>query len=176
MSQARRAFQFEALETRELLSAVHAPRPHHVRVHIRPAAAATALMLDGTLTVNNRGANSVPNLAGGMTNSVPVSGQLGSLGQVRGTWYESSDSFGNYVGPDTLVLHAAHGGFTVSFNNAAPGPAHPSGHGTVYYQHPQRAGSGTGAFAGAREIGTIDLNMNHGHTTVVSLTLSTKGT
>lgn len=179
MSQSRRTFQFDALETRELLSVAHAPRwhhPHHPRVHARPTIAAATLVLDGTLTVNNRGANSVPNLAGGMTNSVPVSGQLGSLGQVRGTWYESSDSFGNYVGPDTLVLHAAHGGFTVSFNNAAPGPAHPSGHGTVYYQHPQRAGSGTGAFAGAREIGTIDLNMNHGHTTVVSLTLSTKGT
>lgn len=180
MSHARRTLQFDALETRELLSVAHAhaPRwhhPRHARVHARPTIAATSLVLAGTLTVNNRGAYTVPNLAGGMTTSAPVAGQLGSLGEVRGTWYESTDSYGYYVGPDTITLHAAHGSFTVSFNNGSSGPAHPSGHATVFYQHPQHAGAGTGAFAGARETGTIDLNMNHGHTTVVSLTLSTRG-
>ncbi len=176
MSQ-RHSLHFEALETRELLSTVHAARAHAAarpRAH-HAAVAAIPLVLNGTLTLNSKQAVSSPNLSGGMTLSVPVSGQLGSLGVVHGTWYESSDSMGNYSGPDMINLRSSQGSFTVSFNNGTPGPAHSSGNGTVYYQHTQHAGSGTGAFTGQKETGTIDTNMNHAHTTVESITLSTKG-
>ena len=67
------------------------------------------------------------NLDGGYTTSVPVSGQLNGLGQVHGVWYESTDQFGDYLGPDTITLHDAQGGFTIAFSNASPGPAHKNG-------------------------------------------------
>ena len=86
------------------------------------------------------------NLDGGYTTSVPVSGQLNGLGKVHGVWYESTDQFGDYLGPDTITLRGAQGGFTIAFSNASPGPAHKNGH-TVYYQHAQRFDGGSGAYA-----------------------------
>jgi hypothetical protein len=132
-------------------------------------------MLAGTLTVVNRAANTSPNLAGGDTTSAPVKGQLAGLGQVHGVWYESTDSFGNYLGPDTVTLRDAQGAFTIAFSNAMPGPAHSNGPHAVYYQHAQHVISSSGTYAGATESGSIDLNMNAAHTTVVSMTLSSSG-
>lgn len=169
-----RNLHVEHLESRELLSGAHAARAHAARAHAAPAAAAAPLVLDGTLTVNNRAASTDTNLSGGYTTSAPVSGQLGGLGKVRGYWVESSDGFGNYMGPDTITLRGAQGSVTVSFNDGTPGPAHRRGH-TVYYQHAQHARGGSGAYAGATEAGTIDVNMNAAHTTVVSLTLQGQG-
>lgn len=164
------SLQFEALEGRELLSGAHAAA-HRARAHAAPAIAGAPLVLDGTLTVNNRAASTDTNLNGGYTTSVPVSGQLNGLGQVRGVWYESTDAYGQYTGPDTITLRDAQGGFTIGFSNASPGPAHKNGH-TVYYQHAQHTISGSGAYAGSTEIGSINLNENRAHTAVVSLTLS----
>jgi hypothetical protein len=166
-----RILHFDPLEARELLSRAHAAVAHAARAHAAPAVAAAPLVLDGTLTVNNRAATSTTNLDGGYTTSVPISGQLAGLGEVRGVWYESTDSLGNYLGPDTITLRGTQGGFTIAFSNASCGPAHRNGH-TVYYQHAQHAVSGSGAYAGAAESGTIDLNENPAHTSVVSLTLS----
>ena len=167
------SLHLEALEGRELLSRAHAAAPA-ARVHATPAIAGAPLVLDGTLTVNNHAATTDTNLDGGYTTSVPVSGQLSGLGKVRGVWYESTDEFGDYLGPDTVTLRDAQGGFTIAFSNASSGPAHKNGH-TVYYQHAQRFDGGSGAYAGATEKGSIDLNMNPKHTTVVSLTLSSEG-
>ena len=160
---------FDALEARELLTG-------SVAAHVHPAPAVAApLVLDGTLTVNNRAAMSVTNMDGSSTTSVPVSGSLAGLGKVRGVWYESVDPYGIYQGPDTIRLRAARGTFTVAFSNQSPGPAHRSGAHTVYYQHNQRVQGGTGAYARARESGTLDLNMNAAHSAVASLTLTSEG-
>jgi hypothetical protein len=162
------SLRFESLEGRELLSGAHAAA-HPARSHT--AVAAGPLVLDGTLTVNNRAALTNTNLDGGYTTSVPVSGSLSGLGEVHGVWYESTDQFGDYLGPDTITLRGAQGGFTIAFSNATPGPAHKDGH-NVYYQHVQRFDGGSGAYARATESGTIDLNENAAHTQVASVTLS----
>lgn len=167
---------FDALEARELLS-----RTHHAATratmahHAKPAVAAAPMVLDGTLTVNNHAAITNTNLDGGMTTSVPISGQLGAAGQVHGIWNESTDSFGNYMGPDTITLHGSQGSFTVAFSNASPGPAHRTGPHAVYYQHAMRIEGGTGAYAGHTGSGSIDLNMNAAHTAVQSITLNAHG-
>lgn len=160
----------EPLEGRRLLSGAHA-RVAHLHAHAHPALAAAPLVLDGTLAVNSRASASQSNQNGGLTTVAPVSGQLAGLGHVHGVWFENSDQFGNYMGPDTITLHTAQGGFTIAFSNASSGPAHRSGR-AVYYQHVQHAVSSSGAYAKASESGTINLNENASHTQVVSLTLN----
>jgi hypothetical protein len=170
-----RFLRFEALESRKLLSTAHGAGAHGARAHARPSAVGAPLTLAGTLTIVNHAASTSPNVDGGYTNSVPVKGQLDRLGQVHGVWYESTDSFGNDLGPDTVTLRDAQGAFTIAFSNATPGPAHSNGPHAVYYEHAQHIVSGSGAYAGAAESGSIDLNMNGAHTTVVSMTLSPSG-
>src|ERR1700727_576359 len=95
-----RSLDFDDLEGRTLLRA-----PRHAVAHPAPAVKAkpvVPLVLDGTLTVNNKASSSSINQDGGMTTSIPVSGSLGALGTVRGVWSENTDSFGEYEGPDTL--------------------------------------------------------------------------
>jgi hypothetical protein len=171
------SLRFEALESRELLSRTHTAIAHDAKAHAKPAAAdAAPLVLSGTLTVNSRAASTSENAYGDYTESEPVSGQLSGLGKVHGIWYESTDSEGDYEGPDTITLHSAKGGFTIAFNNGTSGPAHSTGNDTVYYQHAQEVISASGAYTRAKESGTIDLNMNAAHTTVESVTLSSSGT
>ena len=159
------SLRFESLEGRELLSRAHAalmpPRPTP-----RPAAAAGPLVLDGTLTVNNKAATRSRHEPGRrlMTMSVPVSGQLDGLGKVHGVWYESTDQYGDYLGPDTITLHGAQGRFTIAFSNANSRarpqerpphrllPARPANR----WRH--------GRLRRATESGTIDLNKNAAHT------------
>src|SRR5262249_47181891 len=118
------SLRFEALERRELLSRAHAAGAHAAMVHATPAIAGAPRGLDGTLTGNHHAASTDMNLDGGYTTSVPVSGQLSGLGAVRGVWYESTDQFGDYLGPDTITLRGAQGSFTIAFSNASSGPAH----------------------------------------------------
>ena len=166
-----RTLHFEPLEGRQLLSGTHARASHAGRAHASPATAAAPLVFSGTLTVDNKQAATNTNMYSGYTTSVPVVGQLSGVGHVHGVWFESTDQFGNYLGPDTVTLHGAKGSFTIAFSNASSGPAHKDGK-TVYYQHAQHAISGSGAYAGATESGTIDLNENRQHTAVTSITLS----
>ena len=169
--------QFDSLEGRRLLSGAHAAHAAHAaraahpgRAHAEVAAAAP-LTLDGTLTVNNGQASMSQNMDGGYTDSAPVSGTLNGIGPVHGVWYESSDSLGDYVGPDTISLQSARGGITIGFSNASPGPAHKDGH-SIYYQHAQHSLSASGTYAGEKESGTLQLNENAAHTAVASITLS----
>jgi hypothetical protein len=164
------SLRFEALESRELLSRAHAAA-HAARDHAKPAVAGVPLVLDGTLTVDNNAASEEQNPDGSTTMSVPVTGQLGALGKVSGYWYESSDEFGDYEGPDEIVLRSSQGAFTVAFNNGSPGPAHRTGPHSVYYQHALAIEGGSAAYAGDTGSGTIDLNMNAKHTAVQSITL-----
>jgi hypothetical protein len=156
---------FDCLEGRRLLSRLHSnlARP--------PRAAAVPLVLDGTLTVNNRASTSMMNFDGGSSNSVPVSGKLGALGQVRGTWNETVDQYGAPTGLDTLRLRGPQGGVVIAFNDTNPGRPHPVGHGAVYYEHAQTLVAGSRAYARATESGSIDLTTNNARSQVVSITL-----
>jgi hypothetical protein len=165
------SIRVEALEDRTLLSKVHLAVNH-----VAAAAVPIPLVLVGTLTVNNRQATSTENADGSTTNITPVSGQLGSLGEVRGVWNESTDAFGDYQGPDTLRLRASKGEFVLIFYNQSPGPAHPNGHGTVYYEHNQTLYTGTGAYTKAYESGTIKMVSNAAKTAIVSLELNSQTT
>lgn len=163
-----RTLQFESLEGRQLLSVAHAAHAAHAKPHHAPA---TPLVINGTLTVNNKEALTNTNLDDGYTTSVPITGQLGGVGEVHGLWYESTDEYGDYLGPDTITLHGARGAFTITFSNATSGPAHKNGT-TVSYEHPQIISGGSGAYAHVTESGSIDLNENSAHTEVVSITLN----
>ncbi len=162
-----RSLRFDLLETRILLSRANLAEAHAAPVAYVP------LVLDGTLTVDNRSPTTTMNEDGSTTTSVPVVGRLGALGVVRGVWNESVDEYGDYIGPDTLRLHTAKGAFVVAFSDASSGPAHPAGHGDVYYEHPQRVYNPIGAYAGDTESGSIELVTNPAQTSVVNMKLST---
>jgi hypothetical protein len=160
-----RSLCFEALEERKLLSR------GQIVAHSKHAVVATPLVLNGTLTINNRGTTVTTDEQGNTTTSTQVTGQVGTLGEVRGIWNESADSEGDYVGPDTLQLHNAKGSFIVAFNADNPGQLHRIAAGAVYYQHPQHVSGGTRAYARARESGSIELTTNTARTVVESMTL-----
>jgi hypothetical protein len=169
------SLRFEALEGRQLLSTSRlalADHPHVTRALAGP------IVLDGTLLVNNN-PNAVittTNADGSSTTATQVSGQLTSMGHVRGIWSESVDTYGNYSGPDTLLLRNPKGSILIAFNNQNPtrAAAHvPDG---ATYEHPQRVFGGSRAYAGASETGTIVLTTNRARAAVVSLTLQTATT
>ena len=147
------SLHFESLEARELLSTTHPAAAHAAKAHAKAAVATVPLVLDGTLTVNNSEAISDENLDGGYTTSVPVSRAARALGQVTGVWYESTDAYGDYLGPDTITLHGAQGAFTIAFNNGvfrtrpphrpplrllSAHPADPGRHGRLLRRHGER--------------------------------------
>jgi hypothetical protein len=162
-----RSLDFDALETRQLLTKAH------LVAHSAPAVAMVPLVLDGTLAVDNSATSTTMNDDGGTTTSIPVAGVLAGLGKVRGIWNESVDSFGDYVGPDTIQLHDPHGTFVVAFSTANPGKAQRTAQGTVFHEVAQRVHGGTGTYAKASESGTIELNTNPARTLVKSLTMNT---
>ncbi len=163
-----RALSFEALEARKLLSRVH------IVAHTRPAVSATPLVLDGTLTVANNAATTSMNDDGSTTTSVPVAGQLGTLGKVHGVWEESTDEYGDPIEPDTLELHDAKGTVVVAFNGQNVGRGHHLAGGAVNYDVAQRVLDGAGAYTRAPESGSIELTTNSARTLVQSMTLNTQ--
>jgi nitrogen fixation-related uncharacterized protein len=167
------SLRFDTLETRQLLSTAHAAVAHTAHA---TRAAAVPLVLNGTLTVDNNPAltSITTNVDGSMTTSVPVAGQLGTLGQVHGVWNETVDQFGDYDGPDTLVLRDAKRSFGVAFDNQNGKPSHAKTRGAIVYEHAQTVLGGNGAYARAKESGSIELTTNAARTQVVSLTLLTK--
>ena len=163
-----RSLRFRFLEARKLLS-----KAHVASAHPAPAIVAVpASRLNGTLSVNNHAAISSTNADGSSTNMTPVSGRLTTLGAVRGTWYETVDEFGNYEGPDELLLHAPNGTVVITFNDQNAGQAHPEANGTEYFQNTQRATEGLGAYAHITESGSIQLITNHAKKVITSLVLT----
>ncbi len=160
---------FDALETRDLLS-----KTHVAAAHATPAAAPVPLVLSGTLSVDNNGATATMNADGSSTTVIPVAGRFGALGEVRGVWDNSVDPYGNYMGPDTLYLHDAKGGFILTFNDLNTAGRHPLGNGAVDFVHTQRLYKGSGGYAGASESGTIQLDTNKAKSLIVSLTLASQ--
>jgi hypothetical protein len=162
----------EILEARKLLSQAHvAVAVAHA--HATPAAAGP-IMLNGTLTVDNKHATSMTNVDGSSTSVVPVSGQIGALGAVHGVWDNSVDTYGDYAGPDTLSLHNSKGSIVLTFNEQNAGGGHALGHGAVTYMHTQRLYRGSGAYAGASESGTIALATNKARSLIASMTLQSQ--
>ena len=102
------------------------------------------IALDGTLTVDNKGASSTTERGRGSTTSTPVAGSiLRSLGEVHGVWNQTVDSFGDYEGPDTIVLRNSKGAIAIEFNNGKPGIVHKVGKGAVADQLTQRFAEGS---------------------------------
>ena len=164
--------RLEILETRQLLSTVHAAVAHPAQ------AIAAPLVLNGTLTVDNRpdASSTAMNADSSTTTSVPVAGQLGALGQVRGFWNQTTDTYGDLENPDTLRLRSSKGTFTVAFNNVVPSASPAKGRGALSYEHVQRAIGGSGAYVGESELGMIRVTSNAARTQVDSLTLYTQNT
>jgi hypothetical protein len=160
----------EPLEARKLLSRVHV-----AVAHATPAAAGP-IVVNGTLTVDNKGATMTTNVDGSSTSVVPVSGQIGALGTVHGAWDNTIDAYGDYVGPDTLFLHNSKGNILLTFNDQIAGGGHALDHGVMTYMHTQRLYRGSGAYAGASESGTIGLATNKARSLIVSMTLESQNT
>jgi hypothetical protein len=163
-----RSLVFESLEERKLLSNAHV-----AAAHAKPAAVMTPLVLSGTLTVDSKAASTTVNDDDSTTTSIPVSGQIATLGKVHGIWDESADQFGDYEGPDTIQLRGAKGMVVIAFSNANPGPAYHNGNGSVSYQHPQIFDGGTRAYSRGAESGSIVLTTNAAHNAIASMTLTT---
>ena len=163
-----RSLRFECLEDRSLLSTVHYSAAHH-------AAATVPVVLSGTLSVNNHATTSAMNGDGSSTVTAPLKGQVGGMGQVRGIWEETTDSFGGFSGPDMIRLHNAKGTVVLTFDNQNSASPHRDANGAFYYEHTQRALGGTGAFAHAAESGTIQLLMRTPKANVNSIVLNSQG-
>jgi hypothetical protein len=173
MKHARLA-RVEDLEGRMLLSGLHHPVAHHSQRPHHAAVAKTSLVLDGTLTVNNNAATQTQNPDGSTTVTVPVAGQLGAMGQVRGMWSENVDSLGQMSGPDTIRLDNSQGAILLSFNNGNAGRPHRNAQGHVYYQHNQILTAGRGAYANSTENGTIELVLNNSKKSTVQMTIQSR--
>jgi hypothetical protein len=158
--------RFEALEARQLLSMTHVGVAH------APRAATTPFVLNGTLTLDNNpdASSTIRNAEGLMTTSIPVAGQLGTLGQVHGVLEETKGARGNYAAPDELILRDSKGSFVVAFTQ----PAHTKARGGISYDRDQLVLGGTGAYANAAERGSIEVTTNAAGTQVVSLTLQAR--
>ena len=134
----RHSPSFEDLETRRLLSGVH-----HVPAHPATASVAVPLVLDGTLKVKAGSGSTVMNADGSSTEAIPVSGSVSTLGAVRGIWRETTDSSGNYQGPDTIRLNTAKGAVVIAFDNVNSGLPQHTGPGTGVYVHLQKVAAGS---------------------------------
>jgi hypothetical protein len=115
------------------------------------------LTLDGTLAVNNAAEFSTMNADGSTTTSIPVRGQLGAAGAVRGVWNQTVDATGAITGVDVLRLHNAKGSLIVVFDNQAQEQAQRVSRGVFSSPHTQMLYDDTGTFTGDSERGTIDV-------------------
>ena len=165
------SLRFDVLESRKLLATAHV-----VAAHARPAKVAVPLVLNGTLAVDSKAASTAENSDGTWTTSIPVAGQLGGLGEVRGVWNETVDSFGDVSGLDALRLRDPEGTLIVAFDNQTPGRPRPAAHHTVSVEAAQHVYAGTGAYARASETGSIEILSNAARTVVENLTLHSRGT
>ena len=159
-----RCLGFDDLEARKLMTRTHLGGHH---------AAAVPLVLDGTLTTNQKAANSTDDGIGDVIRSVPVAGVLAGVGKVHGLWTEGLNAYGTPLALDTIQLHGAQGSFTVSFDTTNLGTAHATALGASFNKLPQHVTSGSGGDARASETGTIVVNTNATKTAVESMTLTT---
>jgi hypothetical protein len=156
MRQAR-SLGFDDLETRKLLSKV----AHHPATHEAvPAAVAMPLNINGTVIVDMKAAEQSTDDQGDSTTTVPVTGYLGTLGKVHGAWSESTDEFGDYLGPDTIQFSTSQGTFTIAFDSDNLKNAHKVGKESIFPPLGQQFDGGTGVYAKASETGSIQVITN----------------
>jgi hypothetical protein len=166
-----RSLGFDDLEARKLLTKVH-----HAALHVAPVLASSSpaevLALDGTLVANNKAATILTDGYGDQTTATPVSGVLAGLGMVHGTWDETVDGNGKYLGPDEIQLHTSKGSFIVAFDATTLGQGAPTAQGMVYNGAAVEVVDGTGAYAKASATGFIQENTNAKQTVIESLALN----
>jgi hypothetical protein len=167
-----RPLRFDALEARKLLAKAHPAVAFHAHAVAKP------LVLSGTLTVDNSpdATTAAMNPDGSSSTSVRVTGTLGALGAVQGTWNVSTDSLGDSTAVETLRLRNASGAVLIVLSTQTASRSYPAGHGAVYQEYAQRLYTGTGPYAGASESGSIKLISNNRQTEITTLALHTKGT
>lgn len=163
-----RSLDFDALEARKLLT-----KAHPAVVHADHAVVTVPLELNGTLAVDMKQAVTISNADGSETTATPVAGTLSGVGEVRGVWNVTADTYGDYIGPDTLQLRDSKGTFVVAFNDANPGRAHKTADGFEFKPLRQRVHGGTGAYARATETGTLVMSTTSAKVGIQSLTLAT---
>ncbi len=163
-----RSLRFDALEGRQLLTKVHpaAAPPIHKVVEVAPT-------LNGTLTVNQKGASAAYDAFGNFVRTIPVSGVLGGVGKVKGVLTEGISAYGTPSTTDTIQLHDPQGSFTLSFDTTHFGTARPTATGASFARVTQQITGGTGEFAKAHETGLLVANTTATKSAVVSLTLTT---
>jgi hypothetical protein len=162
-----RSLVFDALETRKLMSA-----GHHAAAHAKARdVPAGTMVLSGTLTVNNALALSSDDASGDVQTATPVSGRLAGLGAVRGTWYEDTDEYGDYLPPDNIYLRTSEGTIVIAFNSQEPTKESDARHGAVTYDFAQLARGETGTYTNYTESGTIDLTSNSARNAVKTMEL-----
>jgi hypothetical protein len=162
-----RPISFEPLEGRQLMTTAH------------PASVAAPVVLNGTLSVNVNDSSQIENMDGSWTTTVPVSGVLATMGKVKGYWETSIDPYGNYLGPDELVLQTNNpkgsadpkGTVTIDFTNENTGKAKKISPGLGFYQHGEQLASGSGAYSKVFENGSIELMVNMKKGSVTSIVL-----
>ncbi len=163
-----RSLQFEPLEVRKLLS-----RAHLAVANGTVADFATPVNLDGGLAVVNRAAVVIPNNDGSTTSETPVSGMLGSLGKVRGIWFETVNSLVHYQGPDTIRLRNSKGTMVLAFNDLnslrVSSPVQ-----NTSYTYFQMGYGGSGAYAKVSESGSLEVVLNPAKTAVTSMVLQSQ--
>lgn len=153
-------------------------RIHHPVAHVAPlpgnppAHVATPLALQGTLIVHTRASKIVYDAYGDQVTATPVSGYLSGVGHVRGTWDESVDGNGKYLGPDSIQLHNSKGSFVLGFDATTLSRTEQTAQGTIYPGATLLLDNGTGAYDGASTSGFLQENTNARHTVVTSLTLT----
>jgi hypothetical protein len=169
-----RSLEFDGLEARKLLSRAHAPVVHHA---VKAEVATVPLVLNGTLTVDNKAAQETStNGFGGETISTPVSGVLSGVGKVHGQWNENLGSFGDYLGANVLVLQNKQGSFMISFGTENAKNSTRTAKGFIFAPIPQHIVSPTGAYAHSAETGSIVLNTNASRELVLNMSLSSATT
>ena len=80
-------------------------------------------------------------------------------------------SFGQPSGLNVLRLQTGKGSLVITFSTVNTAKAHPAGHGAVFYTRAQKLFAGTGAYAGAKESGMLDLTTNSARSEIAELTL-----
>jgi hypothetical protein len=162
-----RSFGFETLESRMLLSSgqVTAAR----RAARADRAAASAVVLSGTLTVISKNAIMETDDDDDSINETPVSGTLGALGAVHGVWTESYDEYGDYLPPDTIALHNSKGTIVLAFNDQNMLHSGADKKGPETFEYAEHVQSGTGAYAHASETGSLVLTTNTTRTDIATM-------
>jgi hypothetical protein len=95
------------------------------------------------------------------------------MGKVHGTWSESTDQFGDYLGPDTIEFGNSQGTYTIAFDSANLKNGHKIGKETIFPPLGQQLDGATGLYAKASETGSIQIILNPSKGVAETMTIVT---